>query len=208
MKACFKVAVFAAPFALAASASADVMSTFDTDADGWTLFNDASQLEWIDTGGNPGGYLTATDNVSGDVWYWNAPSKYLGNQAGAFGMTLSWDARQSSTTSQFSSNDLVLVATDGTNLTLASDPSRRPGTEWTSISVVFDSSEDWFIDGAAATDSDIQMVLSDLAALRIRGEFRTGADTGDLDNVLLVPTPGSVALLPLAMMGLACRRRA
>jgi hypothetical protein len=49
--------------------------------------------------------------------------------------------------------------------------------------------------GPVATDEQFSQVLSNLGALRIRAEYQTGADTGYLDNVSLVPEPQSWAML-------------
>jgi hypothetical protein len=45
------------------------------------------------------------------------------------------------------------------------------------------------------SDAQFSQVLSDLTALRIRAEYQTGADTGYLDNVSMVPEPESWAML-------------
>ena len=49
-------------------------------------------------------------------------------------------------------------------------------------------------------------VLSDLTGLQIRGEFITGPDNGDLDNVTLggasVPEPSTLTLAGLALLGI------
>ncbi len=48
------------------------VSTFDVDAEGWTVTGDAVSPipNYISSGGNPGGYISATDNESGGIWYW------------------------------------------------------------------------------------------------------------------------------------------
>jgi hypothetical protein len=40
-----------------------------------------------------------------------------------------------------------------------------------------------------ATKQDVQRVLGAITALQIRAEYRSGADTDDLDNVRLLPPP-------------------
>jgi hypothetical protein len=62
-----------------------------------------------------------------------------------------------------------------------------PRTSWTSYVVILDERAGWFKDGTnnPPTASEMQAVLADLTALRLRGEYRYGDDTGDLDNVRL-----------------------
>jgi hypothetical protein len=114
---------------------------------------------------------------------------------------LRFDLRQSSTESQFDGDDVVLV---GGGLTLIYDTADNPGTDWTSYSVVLDETGGWINEntGEPATQQEIQNVLADLTALRIRGEFVEGADTGSLDNVFLADgddepcdSPGSIQII-------------
>src|SRR5882757_10615082 len=81
-------------FAMAATASAAAISTFDTDAENWSVVSftnpnagDFSVLgttapTYNATGGNPGGFISTVDPDSGDFMF-GAPSKFLGNQTGA-----------------------------------------------------------------------------------------------------------------------------
>lgn len=62
---------------------------------------------------------------------------------------------------------------------------------------------------ATATDAQIQQALRALPALRIRGDFLTGSDNGDIDNVDMaaVPEPQSCLLFGagLGVVGLIAR---
>lgn len=184
------------------------VSNFDNPADGadgWTVINDAIGPTRIPTGGNPGGYLQAVDQFVGLTWYWVAPGKFLGDVSAAYGQPLTFDLRQHyadlNPLLQFDEDDVVL---SGNGLTLALDTPFNPDRiNWTSYSVPLLASAGWRqtnIGGAPATEAQLQSVLSNLASLRIRGEFFVGPDTGDLDNVVLngvtvVPEPGSFLLL-------------
>jgi hypothetical protein len=51
--------------------------------------------------------------------------------------------------------------------------------------------------GPLATETEIKTVLSNITTLRIRGEYISGNDVGDLDNVIL---PSTAAPLPLTLV--------
>ena len=166
--------------------------SIDGGDDGWLIFGDAEggrgEPDFVASGGNPGGHVSADDDVQGGTWYHQAPFKYHGDFSGAYGMTFTFDLKQSTLASQFDSNDVILT---GGGVTIAVDAGSNPGTAWTSYTVVLDESAGWALDvwdGTPATQADIQTVLSDLTDLRIRGEFVVGADTGGLDNVVLNST--------------------
>jgi len=176
--------------------------------DGWTVINDATGPTYFATGGNPGGYIQAVDQVLGLTWFWVAPPKFLGNDSAAYGQNLQFDLRQSGLNNQFDEDDVVLM---GSGLTLAFDTPNNPGITWTSYNVPLLASAGWKLDsiaGAAATEAQMQSVLSNLTALRIRGEFITGPDTGDLDNVALgsaIPESGTLLLSFSAVLLFAFR---
>jgi hypothetical protein len=164
-------------------------STFDTDSEGWLVAGDAEEgtgtPDYQATNGNPGGHLSADDDVTGGTWYWSAPQKFLGNQASAYQKTLAFDLKQSTLSSQFEDSDVIL---EGNGKTLSLSLNRHPGLDWTSYSVNLDTRAAWKLndsDGALASATDIQNVLQDLSRLWIRGEYVEGEDTGALDNVIL-----------------------
>ena len=160
-------------------------STFDSNNEGWTTFGDAtsSSPTFFSTGGNPGGRVCATDASSGATWYFQVPAKFLGNVSSAYNGTLTFDLTQSATDSQYDDEDVVLI---GGGLTLAFSTLNNPGTNWTSYSVPLNEAG-WrnTANNQPATQAQMLQVLSSLTALRIRGEYRSGADTGCLDNVAL-----------------------
>ena len=173
-----------------------ITSTFDTDDEGWTVFGDAeggtATPDYNATGGNPGGYLSADDDVAGGTWYWTASDAFLGDRSGSFERMLSFDLRQSATSSQFDNADLIL---QGGGMELRFDTAENPGTDWTPYAVLLSIDAGWTVGNTeeAPTEAEFIAVLSDLTALRIRGEFRTGADTGSLDNVILETAPTTAA---------------
>jgi hypothetical protein len=179
----------------AAPTPADILSTFDTNLDGWTITGDAAGLSFVATGGNPAGRARGADSVAGSTWFFLAPPKFLGNQSAAYGSTLSFDLTQEiiGAPAPYNDNDVLL---SGAGLTLAFDTPANPTyfPAWASYAVPLTASAGWrvnSINGAPATESQLRSVLANLTALRIRGEYQSGADSGSLDNVRLPSTlPG------------------
>ncbi len=163
-------------------------STFATSHEGWQVVGDAqdgaSIPDWHSTGGNPGGFIAAEDDVVGGTWYWQAPAHFLGNRLAAYDTDLTFDLRQSETDSQFDAADVIL---SGNGITLEFDTTQNPGTTWTSYRVPLQEQGGWTVraTGMAPTVSEMQSVLGNLTTLWIRGEFRDGSDTGGLDTVQL-----------------------
>lgn len=177
---------------VSAEASATtIISTFDSDTEGWTEIGDGSGPFWVATGGNPDGHIRVSDNQSSVSWYFGAPPAFLGDVSSAYGSTLSFDLRQSATSNQFSSRDEVTLI--GAGMTLIINTHIFPATTWTHYEVVLLPEAGWsHIDtNEQATEAELLAVLSALDELRIRGEFRTGGDTGYLDNVILDLAPAA-----------------
>ncbi len=185
MKKTFTLTFF---LVLAVANAQQISCTFDTDTEGWIVTGDATSANpnYVATGGNPGGYVSADDTAAGGVWVWSAPEKFLGDQSDSYGKTLSFDLKQSSLDSQFDDSDIII---SGADITISLDLSNNPGIDWTHYSVVLDETFPWkfgFITSATlATTAQIQTVLSNINSLKIRGEYVSGSDTGGLDNVIL-----------------------
>ncbi|MGH7453962.1 MAG: laminin B domain-containing protein, partial [bacterium] len=174
-----------------------ITSFFDSGNEGWVVAGDAQggsvTPDYFASGGNPGGYISARDDVTGGVWYWQAPAKFLGNVSCSYGGVLSFDLRQSSTTSQFNAADIILQSS---GLTLVFNTPNNPGTAWTSYSILLSETAGWrktTLTGPPPTQTEMMAVLSSLQKLQIRGEYRSGADRGDLDNVVFTCNPSLTA---------------
>ena len=89
----------------ATSAAPLAVSTFNTDTEGWTIFGDATGPVFEAAAGNPPGDIIATDLITGIVWFFNAPAKFLGDKSAASLQTLTFDLSQSLTDSQFNSEE-------------------------------------------------------------------------------------------------------
>lgn len=180
----------AALLASSCGVRANAGSTFEGDDEGWTLSNNgaASKPTLMKEGGNPAGHLCGKDEGDGDVWYFVAPQKYLGDVALALGKRLTFDLKQGSIYNQVRGRDVVL---NGGGLAVTWYFRFAPGLDWTPYSVRLDGSSNWRIDtpegnGSAATEEELRIVLADLRSLRIRGEYVDGLnDTSCIDNVYL-----------------------
>jgi hypothetical protein len=178
----------------AISVPASVASPFNANAEGWTTAGTPSPvaLVYVATGGNPGGYIRTTDPGDGAYTYFQAPARFVGNRAGFYRGTLAFDFRTSAADVQ-SANDVVLV---GATETLVYDIPTDITTAWGRFAVPLTEGT-WRVGsltGAVATAAQLQAVLADLRALRIRAEYHGSAgDIGQLDNVAMTgpPPPGS-----------------
>ncbi|QJE98940.1 laminin B domain-containing protein [Luteolibacter luteus] len=192
--------LFALPLSLAI-AHAGVGSFFDTDSSGWTAAGDAAAgVEYLPTGGNPGGCVRVKDDAVGGVWYFIAGSQYLGNHADTYGQMLRFDLRQVIVggANQFASEDVIL---ESGAVRLVYDLPTKPPTNgaWANFSIQLSEAAAWKVGslaGPQATQAQIQAVLANVTGFRIRGEYQTGEDTGYLDNVILGSpvTPGDATL--------------
>lgn len=176
-----------------------IVSSFDVDDEDWRITGDAQSgsvlPDYHSTGGNPDGYISADDDVQGGTWYFQAPSKFHGDFSQAYGTDIEFDLRQSNTSSQFDNVDIFI---SGSGTTLVYDTAYNPSTTWTSYSVLLTEASGWKISslgGSMPSQSQFNSVLSNITDIKIRGEYRSGPDTGSLDNVTLVPEPASLVLI-------------
>ena len=214
----FAAAIILSTAACSTPAAASIISTFDTDSEGWTAVGDvAGPVTWLATGGNPAGHIELTDQVIGGVTYFVAPAKFHGDHSAAYGTSLTFDLRQSypGSPNQFDDSDVILT---GGGLTLVFDTPVNPANNsWTSYSVLLNDLSGWHVStlaGPLATQAQIQAALANITDLEIRAEYQTGPDTDSLDNVFLfsqlqsIPDGGSTfLLLGLAVPGLALLRQ-
>jgi hypothetical protein len=193
------IAMVAAVAAALPCRAAAVESAFDAGSEGWTTVGDSGSPSWIASGGNPAGHIRATDTVGGISWFFRAPTAFYGDHSDAYGGILSFDMLQVDASVQYDDRDVIMT---GGNVTVWYDFPNNPLTTWTHYAAVLDDAGGWRFGAlaapVAASAEQIQTVLANLADLQIRGEFRTGADSASLDNVILTPEPSGALLVLLA----------
>ena len=186
----------AATVALPAHALFTIQSTFDTNLDGWSTTGDATDPTWYaGDASSEGGYAQASDKGQSIYWYWSAPSKFLGNRGNAYGQNLRYRIWESDTGTPGDSGipDIILKSAD-TTLVLAMP--EFPVNTWVELSAALTETAGWKIDtlsGIPPTTEIMQGVLSNLQSIEIRGEYRSGQDTGRLSSVTLEMTGPPVA---------------
>ena len=183
--------------ALCITVQAQITSTFDTDADGWTFYNASFASITVThnpVNGNPGGYISATyasttgtSNVNGNNQAWLAPAKFLGNHlVKSLGMNLKFDLQQSQagTTSGYD----VRIASGGNFIYFQLPVKPAVAPAWSSYSLPLDETIAWRYGSGTtiATRSQIIGILTNVTSITIRGTYATNAAyTSGLDNVIL-----------------------
>lgn len=163
-----------------------VSHEFTASPQGWLIAGDTSDVPatFEPAGGHPGGYISHVDEALGEAWYFRAPANVLAQLAAAEHGTLRFSLKQSHTDAGFPDDDVVIVGAAG-RLSYRFD--HAPGTDWTNFSVPLSASANWRWNwNQAATQEQMHRVLAAPTRLEIRGEFRTGDDTGGLDSFQLV----------------------
>ena len=163
-------------------------SRFDTGDEGWRATGDPVSAipVWFPAGGNPGGWVRTVDASTGGTWQWSAPAQFLGNKCTAYGNFLRFDLTASDANNNPTRPDVTLVSG---NVQLVFNTPGDPNAMWTHYDVPLRENAGWRVgnlNGAAPNQAQFRAVLSNLTALRIRGEYLAqGDDEGGLDNVVL-----------------------
>lgn len=160
-------------------------SRFDNTDEGWTLGGDVGPLPQLKAeGGNPTGHICGKDSVEGAVWTFVAPPKFLGDKSRAYGQRLTFDLKLVTRGDVVQGRDVNL---QGAGLSLVTDLRTPPGLDWQPFSLQLDETQPWKRDAPGfptASAEELQSVLRNLNAIRIRGEYLDGPDEACLDNVV------------------------
>ncbi len=197
------------------SALANVTSTFDTNADGWTHApggDPDTTVTFSATGGNPGGEIVLNEAAEGAFDFFQAPAKYLGNDSAFLNGTFAFQLMDNSSIDDLSA---ALTLTDGAGDTLTHVlPTFAPGS-FVFFAFTLNQSGGWTYTpsggtGSAATQTEFQTVLANVSSLVVPGDFHNGPEMTSLDNVALsVPEPSIWAMMSLGvgLLGLTLHRR-
>jgi hypothetical protein len=181
-----------------------IISTFDTDLDGWTS-NPQGTIAF-----NAAGYLQETDAASNGNMHVSAPGKFLGNLTGAGSLSVDIRVDAIPTTIQASFGTLTFVnSAAGSSISLDLG---APATVWTSYATVLNPA-------AFGVDSGTySLVMSNVTGLTLilEADKDSGVETVSMDNFQIsaavgtgdsVPEPGSFILFgsALVLFGLALR---
>jgi hypothetical protein len=182
-----------------AVAQADIVSAFNTGAEGWTAVDPTTDYtaSWSSTGGNPGGFLLGTETSPlGGTGYFIAPNTWLGNLSTYAGGTLSYDIKVVGGTAYF--DDVDVIISSGANSASWSSHVNPVGQGWLNFQVQ--------LNNADFTGGNLAAILANVTGIQIRGEFINGAEMEGIDNVKLmssaVPEPSTWAMLILGFAGL------
>jgi len=189
-----------------ARVQANLLSTFDNSTEGWDIFNRAGPVAetvgyWSPSGGNPGGNFVAQDGGIGGTGFFVSPIAWAGNWSQYIGGTLRFDLTLiifAGTPALFPLYD-VLIYTDPTLYAYSKFGVNPSEGVWSSYQLQLIDSNFTEVGGSFDT------IMSNVAGLRIIGEFVSGPEVVGLDNVMVsaVPEPATMLLLGSGLIGLA-----
>jgi gliding motility-associated-like protein len=192
------------------SVEAQITSTFNANAEGWTTPNDADgTITYSATGGNPGGFVAGSPFqiiLGATTLYvpfnFVAPVAYRGNRSAYYNGTLQYDIQQSTTGTPNQYPEVTITNNLGISLYYFPAASNQPpaAPAWATYQVLFNNALGFWkttnsATGPLATEAQILNTLADLANLEIRGLYRDANTTNRLDNVSFRP-PILITLQP------------
>jgi len=197
----------------AAAIGATVISSdFESGLDGWTKApgsDSGSTLTWVTAGGNPGGFLRVNEAAQGNIDRIAAPEKFLGDKSAFVGGTFSMDRQTNTMNNALVANDDIRLIGDG--VVLRYDLPAPEVDQWTTVTVELSADAGWLrvSDSQPPTPAQFLAVMSDLTAIQLLADFRSGPETPAFDNIIMtIPEPSTATgLLSFALIGCLIRRR-
>lgn len=200
-------------FMVAPAARADVVTTFDSGLEGWSMADTLGTTAHVGSGGNPGGFFWH-DNSELLFSILHAPASYLGNLSSYVGGTFSFDGIQLGNGGIFFDGPngipggvyldygtIQIVGSAGTaQVDLLPNGATPLLGSWQTYSIA--------LTGAAwgLSDAAFLAILSDVTALTINIEGLWGPEINGVDNISLlgstaIPQPPAWSLLLLGFLG-------
>ena len=171
------------------------VSQFESSTEGWTFFNDGTNLQYVASGGNPGGYLQVTDAGDGRIWWFQAPTAWNGNWSSLVGGALKFDIKIVSQSGSALSDDEVRIYSGSDYAAWNASNANLSSGVWTHMSTMLLASNFTMVGSKT-----FEQVMSNVTQFLIRGEYISGADTEGLDNVMVgIPEPAGMILLSLGI---------
>lgn len=186
-----RVLVFIACVFYFHSVKGQIINDFTADNEGWYTWNNGAggtpYLFYGATGGNPGGYVYATDTSSG-VWYFLGNGDFKNDLSAYNGCYLLYDVKIPVINYIIPTaySEVIIQRNDGN--TLEYNASTPTANIWVSYSILL-TGAGWTWNGPAgtlATDADMLSTLLSVKKIKIRAEF-SGLDSEKdrLDNVTM-----------------------
>ena len=171
-------------FTTAAPSSEVLLSSFDTDAEGWSVSGGA--LYYRGTGGNPGGFIEFEDNED-QCGFFRAPSEFLGDLSQFSQGTLSFDLKNTVDNGQTMLGCYGSIRISSGSLQAEKNvvPYNTYLDDWTSFSIPL-TADDWGV-----TPAEWNAMLADVIEIIIYMDTQMNyADLTGLDNFCFTsPTP-------------------
>ncbi len=168
-------------------------SSFDTDAQGWTLRQPADAgavLAWFS--GSNNGFIRISEPQGPVVDYFKAPAAYLGDKSGYYGGILSFSTGRQP--ASFPTNTASRIRLVGAGISLTHDFA-APGTTPTPVSIPMEAGN-WKVGVGStnATEAQLRAVLTNVQELNILADWSNDPELVFLDNVLMTPGPARYTL--------------
>ena len=179
-------------------------SDFEAGDELWRdLSNGARSSGQVPIGGNPGGFFVVEELSNFESFVATAPGTFLGDLSAFDGGTLRFDANAIQDGGAPSNPAFGTVVITGENASASLDfdgAGLPPANTWVTHEMPFTAAA-WGV-SQGTWDS----ILAEVRSLTIELDSNTVNGEGGLDNVVLLPEPGTVASLAAALAALALTR--
>jgi hypothetical protein len=190
-----------------AAQAAEISSTFDSNLESWTVFNDSEAtpgtISQVGSGGNPDGYLQLASVAATTSLI--APAAFLGDLSAHDGGTFSWDGAafdegSGSVPGSYAYGAIVITGNGTTAYSPFIPSANRPTTAgWSSYSQDF-TAANFFTEEAVTTpvtQAAWEGILANVTSITLGGNTYGGFEDIGYDNIALsggapASTPGTL----------------